>query len=359
MAAAIAGLGGPLAAQETEIWLDHHAATNEFVIRMGPVNLPAGMTPEGAGHDNPHAVHGHAVYPPVTTVTIPVGAYLTGFRYEIVDAAGRELPRELIHHLNIINPDYRELFLPISQRVLAVGKETGDHAMPRLLLGYPVAGGTPLVVNGMLHNPTGRTVEGAEVRVYLEYVAAGRPWPLFSVYPFQLDVAFPAGDKAFDLPPGTATWSYEARPVMAGRIMVIGGHLHPYATALRFEDVTGGEVIWEGSPIHDAQGELVGVTLGRLYRSLGAKITPDHVYRVSVTYHNPTGDTLHAGGMGVVGGVFLPANDGMWPRADTTDVLYALDRLHYLQQVSGTYEQIAGLAPGRLPAASVGHEHEQ
>lgn len=329
-------------AQEPGARLANDAEDSELVVIVGPVDLPVGavQSSESAQHGvEGHHAHG-AVFPPVATLQIPIGAYLYGFSYEVVDGSGRELPRQIVHHLNLINPDYRELFLPISQRMLAVGKETGSQSMPWLLLGYPVPEGTRMVVAAMLHNPTGEAHAGVEVHVRLKYVKAGRPWPLFNVYPFQLDVAFPAGNKSFDLPPGRSAFYYEASPAMAGRIMAIGGHLHEYATSLKLEDVTGGEIIWEGLPVYEDGERLVGVTLGRLYRRLGAKIYPDHVYRVTVTYNNTTADTLYDGGMGVVGGVFMPAGGGMWPRANTSDELYVLDRMHYMREVRGRYAEI-------------------
>ena len=368
VAALLLGVTRMGTAQEPTVELVHDEAGREFVVVIGPVDLPAGgmaaeeVDGQGAmqemgGHGG-HGGHGGAVFPPVTEVSFPAAVYLYGFDYEVLDARGEPLPTELVHHLNLINPDFRELFLPISQRMLAVGKETGAQSMPRLLMGYPVPGGTRMVVSAMLHNPTGETHAGVSVRVRLKYVKVGRPWPLMNVYPFQMDVAFPAGDKAFDLPPGESTWSYEASPAMAGRIMVIGSHLHENATGIRFEDVTENRVIWEGRAITDEGDKVVGVTIGRLYRTGGAKITPDHVYRVSVTYDNPTADTLYAGGMGVVAGAFMPARAQMWPRAPLQHELYLLDRAHYLRQVHGRYEMIAGMAlDSTALAAPAEHDH--
>lgn len=178
----------------------------------------------------------------------------------------------------------------------------------------------------------------------LPYVEASRPWPLFRVHPFQLDVAFPAGDKSFDLPPGRSVRTYQARPAVAGRIVGIGGHLHEYGTRIGLEDATTGEVLWQARPMVEESGSIDHVPQGRLYRSLGVPITPDHAYRVSVTYENPTDDTIPRGGMGVVGGVFLP--DGPRPRAHRGDPLYVLDRKHYLRDLHGTFDEIRGAVEG-------------
>ncbi len=361
MSASVIGIGGvlqaaPVVAQDARVHIVNDPDARAFEVVVGPFDLPAGtraaseMGHMGGGHD----AHAGAVYAPVTTVEAPASVYLTGFSFEVRDGDGELISSEFLHHLNIINPDNRELFLPISQRMLAVGKETGSQRMPGLLMGYPVPAGTRMVVTAMMHNPTADSLTGVVVTVKLDYVPAGRPWPLFNVFPFQIDVAFPAGDKSFDLPPGRHTWSYEASPMVDGRLMALGGHMHENAESLVFEDVTSGKVIWEGLPITNDDGTLVGVTLGRLYRKGGVRLHRDRTYRVSVTYVNATSDTIPGGGMGVIGGVFMQKGSGMWPLADKTLELYTLDRAHYMREVFGTFDVIAA---GAAPAAS-DHEHD-
>ncbi len=212
--------------------------------------------------------------------------------------------------------------------------------MPWMLFGMPVTRGQRMVVSVMLHNPTGEEHLGAALRIRLKYTKTGRPWPFFSVYPYQIDVAFPAGDKGFDLPPGVSTKSYDASPAVAGRLMVMGSHLHELATKIVFEDVTETKVLWEGFPVKGDDGELAGVTIGRLYRNFGVKIVPEHTYRVTVFYDNTTGETIPDGGMGVVAGVFMPSRGQDWPATDKSDPLYALDHDHYMRVVRGRYDEI-------------------
>lgn len=332
--------GDPVAALHAprdtfDVSLTDHPERGEFVIEIGPVDIPA----SGPEHQHHHGHYG--VLPAPETVRFPKSVYLTGFSVEVVDGEGRALPTHVLHHMNVIHPERRELFLPISQRLVAAGKETGTQVLPEWLMGSPVAAGTDAVVTVMLHNPTETTLTGVRVLLRLPYRTAGGIFPLFEVYPFQVDVQFPAGEKAFDLPPGRSSFAWEGSPSLEGRVMAIGSHLHEYAQSIRLDDVTTGQRVWEGYPIEDEEGALAGVTVGRLYRTLGKKLYPDHRYRVTVTYHNPTKDTLHAGGMGVVAGVFMPSEATSWPQADTTDPLYVLDRKHYLRQVAGPYEKIA------------------
>jgi hypothetical protein len=321
-----------------DVRLEDDPGAGEMTLVIGPVDVPAGGAEHGHGHDH------HGILPDPKTIRIPKNIHITGFRYDVIDADGNEMPRGVLHHMNIIDPGRRELFLPISQRMLAIGKETGAQSVPRWLIGSPIREGTEPVVTVMLHNPTQRDLKGVRVLLTLEYRESGGLTPIISGFPFQVDVAFPAGDKQFDLPPGRSSFTWEGSPSLEGRILALGSHLHEHAEEIRFEDVTTGEVIWTGYPVEDDDGELTGVTTGHLYWSLGKKIYPDRTYRVTVVYNNPTQDTLYGGGMGVVAGIFRPSDTGTWPAADTSDPLYQIDRRHYLRQVSGTYEEIAGAA---------------
>jgi hypothetical protein len=322
------GMDGPAATVED--------TGSELIITTAGVPLPVMAMEEGGEHG------GHdGTFPPVATLEIPVHAYLRGFDYEVIDGDGNVLSPQILHHFNIIDPDHKELFLPISQRLLAAGMETGGQTMPRLLFGVPVYVGQRMVLTTMLHNPTGVAHDEVSLRIKLKYTPVGRPWPLWEVYPYQIDVAFPAGDKSFDLPPGKSSKSWEGSPSQEGKLIVVGSHLHELATHITLENVTTGETIWTGYPVTDEEGNLGGVTIGHLYRKLGVKIFTDNVYRATVYYDNTTGNTLAEGGMGVVAGVFMPTKGGPWPRADVSNPLYALDSQHYMRQVRGNYDVIS------------------
>ncbi|MCZ6857932.1 MAG: hypothetical protein O7F70_08035, partial [Gemmatimonadetes bacterium] len=102
--AAVMAMTQPAWAQEATTRLEDTG--KEFVIRVGPVDLPVHMEMEGM--DNGHS----GIYPPIGTVTVPRDGYLYGFDYEVFDANGNQLPSNIVHHFNIIDPDNRELFLP-------------------------------------------------------------------------------------------------------------------------------------------------------------------------------------------------------------------------------------------------------
>src|SRR2546422_4136980 len=206
------------------IFLDDQAGA--LVLDLAPLDMPA---------NTPH----HALaQPPVATLEIPETGFIYGFRVQVVDSAGHALPDELIHHFNLIDPDHRELFLPISRRLLAAGHETGTIRLPRLLFGLPLKRGEHVVASGMVENLTPTGFRQARLRLVMSFTPAKRPWPLFSASPWQMDVAFPVGDKSLTLPPGRSARAYEGSPAVSGKIAGLGGHTHDYGRAIESADVT-------------------------------------------------------------------------------------------------------------------------
>src|SRR2546428_490272 len=115
-----------------------------------------------------------------------------------------------------------------------------------------------------------------------------------------------------------ATHSPRPTPAVAGTVVAIGGHVHDLAEGIEFADATTGEVIYRAAPLTDSSGEVVGVPVGWLYRwrRLGIRIVPEHRYRVTVYYNNPTGAVIPDGGMGGVAGIFAPDRRVTWPPAN-------------------------------------------
>lgn len=344
----------PLAARQQDTAatrLVNDPAHHQLVITIGPVEVPAHslMSPPGPGGHEAHDAHG-AVYPPLGIVHIPFDGYLHSLRYDLVDASDSILPHAYLHHLNLNDPDHRELFLPIARRMVAVSKETPALEMPPELMGYPVEHGQHIVVSGMLHNPSDEDLHGVTIRVTIGYTLASEGKPEYAVLPFHLDVAFPAGEKSFDLPPGRHSWSNEGSPAVPGTILGIGAHYHDFVEHIAFEDVTAGEILWVGCPIFGPPGQVERSTIGRMYEHyeavLGIPITPEHTYRVTVTYNNTTRDTIPSGGMGVVAGVFTPDDGVTWPALDRMSALYRLDERHFMREIAGRWNEIGGALVG-------------
>lgn len=291
-----------------------------LTIALGPIDLPAGIT------------HHELDQLPVQRGSYPFDFTIRGYYVEAVDGDGNPVPQAVIHHLNLLDPGRRELFLPIMLRVLAASHETPPVHVPGWLFGIPMRGGAPFLALTMLHNPTARTYRGVRIRLVLEYERS-ETIPLYPLVPWHIDTMFPTGSKAFDLPPGAFRKSYAASPAVSGLIVGLGGHLHRYATALRLEDVTTGEILYEAEIEMDEEGHLreIPVMLHR-GKGLGLLIEPEHVYRVTAEYFNPTGEMIPDGGMGSVAGAFIPL--GAWPASDPFDPLYEADYEWVLESLS-------------------------
>ena len=299
---------------------------HELVIELPPVDLAASR-----GHEMA------MVLEPTFEVEITVSGSIWSYRVEVVDSGARELPKALLHHFNLRDPDRRDLFLPIGMQVMAASKETPPASVPWLLFGLPFERGQRMIASAMLGNETPVAYRGVRVRLVLRYVPAHRPWPLFRAYPWGMDVQYPLGErpggsKAFDLPPGRTVRSWESSPAVPGTLLGMGGHVHDYGVSIELRDVTTGEVICREQPRTDSRGAVVSLPLVRFYRwnRLGVHILPEHRYRITAVYENPTGHLLHDGGMGAVGGLFVPDRGTTWPAVEPADSVYQSDLYHTL-----------------------------
>lgn len=315
------------------------AARREMLVEVGPVD----MAPDGEHHQLP-AFHAR----------LPVGGWLRGYRVEMVDGSGRTLPREMLHHVNVIAPGQRELFSQIMLRVGAAGQETGPVMLPRML-GYRFRRGQELIVTSMLHNPTGRVQRGVWMRLHLPYTPEDAVIRPMEVLPFYIDVMPPASLHSYDLPPGRSRRTWDARPAVAARILAIGGHVHRYGTALRMEDLTTHTLIWEGRPVVGRDGEIAAMPHARFLWKLGIPVRPDHVYRVTAEYDNTSGETIPGGAMGALGGVVVPDDPARWPAVDRNSPELKLDwhLVHTGNQGGHMHMQMPGMPHAASPAAPV------
>jgi hypothetical protein len=285
-------------------------------LELGPVVLPA------------HAGHDGVDQPPPLTVALPADGWICGFSVDLVDTTGKPIPRVVLHHVNVIVPQKRELFSDIMLRIAAAGPETSPVSMPGIV-GYRVHAGDSLLVSAMFHNPTAESYV-ATLRIRFPFKSGSSFVHAIGIYPFYLDVMPPAGSHSFDVPPGHSEHSWEGKPSVGGRILGVSGHLHKYGSLLKLEDVTTHDVLWQVRPDTDASGDIVAIPIARFITRFGLKIYPDHAYRLTAVYDNPTDRTIVDDGMGALGGVFLPARGAAWPSIDRTAADYKLDyRLTY------------------------------
>ena len=302
------------AAQSPEISLKASQTQNELLLTFGPVDLPMDM---------PNMTMTMPEYPP-RWITIPDDAWLHGYWVELVDKNGAPVPSSTLHHVNVIATQQRELFSPIMLRIAAASGETEPVSLPRLL-GMDAHKGDTLLVRAMLHNPTTKAYQGVRILVHFPLTKRTSTFGSLRVQPFYLDVTPPAAPHAFDLPPGHSERYWDSKPAVHARLVGFSGHVHKFASVLRFEDRTSGKVIWETHPDTTAAGEVKAIPVKRFLATFGAKLDPTHTYRLTVTYDNPTNKVIVDGGMGTLGGVVYVDGDTRWPAVDARDPEYRMD----------------------------------
>lgn len=303
----VAASAAPVAAQKTgALRIYEDRARGELVIESAPVEVP------GSAHAQ--------VLP--AQAPAPVGGWLHGYAVELVDARGRVVPQRLLHHVIVMVPNRRGLFNPIMLRLVAAGHETPAVHLPALV-GYRLHRGDPLRIAGMLHNEGAAAFRGVRVRVRMPLKHEDAWLHPLSIVPFSMDVMPTGTQRAWDLPPGRSQRSWEGSPAVSGRILGIGGHLHRYGVALRLEDVTTHAVLWDGRPVRRPDGVVLSMPTHTFLR--GVPVRPDHRYRLTAVYDNPTGRTIRGGGMGAAGGAVIPSDPARWPAVDTRDREFQLD----------------------------------
>jgi hypothetical protein len=299
------------ASAEADVGLHFRLEDDAFILEYGPMTLPA------------RSDH-HAVSQPATrSIALPVDGWMSGYSVDIIDAAGKPLPRTLLHHVNVISAMQRELFSDIMLRVAAAGPETAPLSFPSVI-GYRFRQGDTVIVSAMMENPTDRDYV-ATLRIRFPFKRATSRIGALSIFPFYMDVMPPTVPHSFDLPPGRSEKYWEGKPAIAGRLLGVGGHMHAYGKLLRLEDRTAGKILWEGKPTVDSTGAITGFPITKFVTRLGLSLRSDHVYRLTAFYDNPTSAVIPDGGMGALGGVFLPSRDVKWPQVNRASTDYRID----------------------------------
>jgi hypothetical protein len=257
----------------------------------------------------------------------PVRGWLRGYRLDLLDSAGRTLPREMLHHAGVANLDRRQLAYPLVERLIAVGRETQPVMLPASM-GVPLAPGQQLLLYYALANATASPIDGAELRLSITWTPDSADPPR-NVLPLFLDAnpkAAGAGTRAFDVPPGVSIISAEFTLPVGGRLRALGGHLHDYAVEIRLEDVRTGKTLARLETKRHADGRLIAVSSTRFFfKRRGLHLAANHQYRVIAVYDNPTSATIPAGAMAFMAGPFIPDDLGRWPSLDATDPVFQED----------------------------------
>jgi len=261
---------------------------------------------------------------PVRRFTWPCDAWLRGFAVRLEDAKGRELPLRWIHHLKVVNFARRQLVYPITERLIAVSRESRDVKLP-VSVGIPVRAGDELGVYVMWDAPADAPSHEVFIRIELQWTPANLlPRPV-SALPFQVDVRFAVARNTFPVPPGRHEWASEFELPVGGHLLLAGGHLHDYGVSVRLEDASTGKRILNIEARRDSSGHLLGMPRKLLaLRGEGLRLKAGRRYRIVAVYDNPTADTI-PGAMGIIGGLYVPDDLQRWPAIDVTNTDYRLD----------------------------------
>jgi len=304
----------------TTVTLD--SGYHEVVVTVGPFHVPRAMA---MSDEEMMAMMMAQQDTVVGTFEWPRSAWFHGAKLEVIDSNGATLPRRLLHHLNVVNFDRRQLVYPIVERSFAFGQETEDLSVPASI-GVPLLRGQRLGVVVMWDNQTGADIDGAFVRLTIKLNPRNQyPQPI-TVLPFFVDVHMvPGGFDTLSVPPGGRTIAYEFTIPIGGHLLAVSGHLHDHGLTVRLEDAASRDEIVTVRSRRDSTGHVVGVSRALLaLLTDGPHLEAGRHYRLVVTYENPTGATL-TGMMGMMGGIFAPDNPRAWPSIDAGDRDYIAD----------------------------------
>ena len=282
------------------------------------VTLTAGSFMIEAG--GAHADHGgHGDGEPLMRFRWPVDGWMRGVRLTIHDGEGRPLDRRLVHHINVVNFDRRQLFYEAPERILALGQETEDIVLPRSV-GVPVEAGSAMAIVLMWHNSSPTMHHGVTVTLTIEWSPTNLyPAPV-SVLPVYMNVADPVASPVdFDLPPGPQAFSADFTMPINGRILGVGGHLHDHGVGLSLAELRadGPRTTVELGVERSTDGQMLKVE--RKYpgiRGRGIKLVAGHRYRMTGRYDNPTGATIPGGAMVHLVLLLAPDVPAAWPAVD-------------------------------------------
>ncbi len=330
--AAILATGPTQALTEPKVSVVVDSSRKELVITAGPFELPNmppmedhSMMDLGMSHDTP-----------IQRFQWPIEGWLRGFELELEDGQGNPVPREVIHHMIMVNFSRRMLLYQGPERLMGAGTETEDIKVPKTI-GVPMKPGMDLGMYVAWHNDTGKDLHGVQMKLKMLWTPKNQnPQPV-NALPIYMDVNLTVGvSNTFDVPPGKSQKAHEFTLPVGGRLLGIGGHLHDYGVRVRLEDAETGKVLTVVEATRDSAGAVTGVSR-RLFgvSGEGLKLKGNHRYRVVGEYDNPTGKTLVKGAMAHMAGLFTPDDMSRWPKIDEANPAYQRDMASLQARGSG------------------------
>ena len=339
--AAILATDPPLGTTEPRVTVTVDSSRKELIVTAGPFDLPNmppmdehAMMDHGASHDTP-----------IQRFRWPMEAWLRGFELELKDARGNPVPRDVIHHMIMVNFSRRMLLYPAPERLLGAGTETEDIKVPKTI-GVPLEPGMDLGMYVAWHNDTGKDLHGVQMTLRMLWTPKNQNPPPVNSLPIYMDVNLTVGgSNTYDVPPGKSEKAHEFTLPVGGRLLGVGGHLHDYGVRVRLEDAESGKVLTVVEATRDSAGKVSKVSRNLFaVRGDGLKLKANHRYRVVGEYDNPTGKTLVKGAMAHMSGLFAPEDLARWPAVDESDPDYQRDLASL--QARGTGEGAAGHGGG-------------
>jgi hypothetical protein len=293
-----------------QIQLD--SANKEVVLSVGDIRLDSAMA------------YGQAHAQTNVGFVWPFRGWARGYRIDVVDAAGRVLPRKVLHHAGIVNLSRRQLAYPMAERLLAAAHETPSVMLPGSM-GVPLEPNQHMMLYYMLVNPTAHVMNGVTLRISIAWTPdradGARPRDVFPLY---LDANPLIG--RYELPPGVSTTTAEFSLPVGGNVRALGGHAHDYAVELRLEDAVTNKVLVRLTTKRDGAGHIVSISTDRfVFTRRGLHLDANRRYRVVALYDNPTCAPIPRGGMAFMIGPFTPDDVRRWPAIDATDPLFQQD----------------------------------
>lgn len=315
--------GGPvprLVAPTVTVTVD--SSRHTVTIVTGPFDLPNEPPMEemmAMGHEMVHDA-------PVHRFAWPVDGWLRGFEWSLSDASGQPVPKEVMHHLIMVNFDRRQLLYDAAERLMGAGSETEDATVPRTI-GIPLTDGSRLGFYINWHNSTGHDLKGVSLKLTLLWTPKNQNPRPANALPIYMDANLTiGGTNTFDVPPGKSSKSFEFELPVGGKLLAVGGHLHDYGTSVLLEDAVSGKVLTSVLATRTADGKVLKVGR-RLFavRGEGLTLRANHRYRVVGNYDNPTGKLIPQGAMAHMVGLFVPDDLAKWPAIDPENETFRKD----------------------------------
>jgi hypothetical protein len=300
---ALALVGSLIGDPQAGVTVAVDSSRKEVVIEAGPFDVPS------AHHAGGHGEH----HPKLLGFRWPVDGWARGFALEIHGPGGRPLERKLLHHLNLVNFERRQLVHPAFERLVALGSETDDVSLPGGV-GVPIERSSRMALLVAWGNDGHESLSGVSVRLRIKWLPPRTSPAPTPVLIWMADADFTAGTTdAYDLPAGPSERTFEFALPESGRLLAVGGHLHDYGTLLRLEEAETGRTVLDLVPRVDAAGRLLGMP-----RALpgvtgdGIKLHAGRCYRLVARYDNRAGRPLENGAMAVMAGIFAPDRLERW-----------------------------------------------